>query len=241
MSFDIGNWLISYELKQMERYVDLLHVAISDNQKQFDASIEEITSAMSKEEKDQFYVINEDDFIEVESDFPRLLFSSFVVSWYSFVENHLLDFCRFRNFKITVSIQDNEHYGEGIRRAYNFLERAAGYKIDNEHWQELTRIGKTRNRIVHNNGRIPSSPLDMVNNGTPVKVEGGQTYYLQVDRDLYDYFQRHHLVEYSGLFQITPNLDYCKHLVKFGLELFEKLQKDFSKKSKLNEQPEESA
>jgi hypothetical protein len=227
MSFSLDIWLITYALEQMERYLDLLHAAIIDNQQRFDASVEKIASDMSEEEKEEFYTFNEDDFIEVSSDFPRLLFSSFVVSWYSFVENHLIDFCRSRNFKISVSIQDNEHYGEGIRRAYSFLDRAAEYKIDNEHWQELTRIGKMRNKIVHNGGRLSFSPFDVPNNRIPVKVAGDVTYYLHIEEDLYRYFQTHDLLEFTGLFHITPTLEYCKHLVKFGLEFFRKLYKDF--------------
>jgi len=227
MSFNVGNWLITYELEQMGRYLDLLHTAIIDNKKQFDASIEKIANDMSEEEKQEFYSFNEDDFVEVSSDFPRLLFSSFVVSWYSFVENHLIDFCRARNFKISISIQDNENYGEGIRRAYNFLNRAAGYQIDNVHWQELTRIGKTRNKIIHNNGRLSFSYFDKPSNGVPIKVADDVTYYLQIEEDLYHYFQTHNLLEFTGLFYITPTLEYCKHLVKLGLELFTKLYKDF--------------
>jgi hypothetical protein len=227
MSFNVGHWLISNELEQMGRYLDLLHSAINENHKQFVASIEQITSTMSEDEVENFYAFNEDDFIEVSADFPRLLFSSFVVSWYSFVEIHLMNFCKYRNLKISISIQDNENYGEGIRRAYNFLNRAAGYQIDNVHWQELTRIGKTRNKIVHNNGRLPFSPYASSSNSVPVKVHEDITYYLQIDQDLYGYLQTHNLLKFTGLFYIAPNFEYCKHLVQFGLSFFEKLYKDF--------------
>lgn len=227
MSLNIGYWLISYELGQMGRYLDLLHSAINENQKQFETSIEKITSTMSKNEKEDFYAFNEDDFIEVNADFPKLLFSSFVVSWYSFVEIHLINFCKYRNLKISISIQDNENYGEGIRRAYNFLNRATNYQIDNVHWQELTRIGKTRNKIVHNNGRLSFSLYEGLSNSIPVKVDKDITYYLQIEQDLYGYLQTHNLLEFTGLFYLAPTFDYCKHLVQFGLSFFEKLYKDF--------------
>ncbi len=232
MSLNIGYWLISYELEQMERYLDLLNAAISDNQVQFDASIEKIVSTMSVEEKTEFYEFNEDGFIEVNADFPRLLFSSFVVSWYSFVENKLISFCETRNLKISISIQENENYGEGIRRAYNFLNQAAGYQIDNVQWQELNRIGKTRNKIVHNNGRLSYSIADISNNSIPVKVYDNLTLYLQIDEDLYHYFQTHGLLKYTGTFYINPSFEYCKHLVKLGLELFKKIENDFREESR---------
>lgn len=227
MPINVGYWLLSYELKQMGRYLDLLSFAVNENQKQFDASIEQATKSMSEDEKEDFYTFYEDDFIEVGADFPRLLYSSFVVSWYSFVEVHLVNFCKHRNLKISISIQDNENYGEGIRRAYNFLNRAAGYQIDNTHWQELIRIGKTRNKLVHNNGRLSYSTGE-AKSGVLVKVHEDETLYLQIEQDLYGYFQTHNLIEFTGLFYITPTFEYCKHLVQFGFSFFEKLYKDFS-------------
>ena len=232
MFLNLGNLLISYELEQMDRYLDLLHDAISENEKQFEASIEKIASNLSEDEKAEFYEFHEDDFIELSADFPRLLFSSFIVSWYSFVENSLISFCKNQNLKISISIQDNENYEAGIRRAYNFLNRAAGYQIDNIHWQELTRIGKTRNKIVHKNGKLSFSHFQMPNNGTPYKVDDEVTLYLLIDKDLSHYLQTHNLIEFTGIFQITPTLEYCKHLVRFGLEFFEKLHNDFREESK---------
>jgi len=231
MPFISGNWIIQYELNQMERYLGLLQTTISDNQKQFNASIEKTVSTMTEDEKEDFYQFHEDDFIEVSRDFPRQLFSSFVVSWYSFVENRLMNFCKSRNLKISLSIQDNENYGKGIKRAYNFLYRAAGYKIDNEYWNELTRIRKTRNKIVHNNGRLSFSSVNMPNNSVSVDVASDVTLYLQIDKDLYQYIETHNLLEYIGVFYITPNFEYCKHLVDFGLEFFERLHKDFRKET----------
>jgi hypothetical protein len=113
-TFIPGNWLISEELKQMERYLDLLNSAVVENKKKFEASIEEVVKSLTEREKAAFYEFNEDDFAEVSRDFPRLLFSSFVVSWYSFMEIHLIDFCKYRKLKISISIQDHDNYGEGI-------------------------------------------------------------------------------------------------------------------------------
>ena len=244
MSLNIDNWLVSEKFEQMGRYLTLLHTAISENQKQLDASIEKVASTMSDDEKEGFYDAYEDEFIEAGADFPRLLFSSFVVSWYSFVENQLISFCKSQELKISISIQDNEYYGEGIRRAYNFLNRAVGYQIDNEHWKELIRIGKTRNKIVHNGGRLPYSNFNVPNNGVPVTIDDYLSIpikeevilYLQIEEDLYKYLQTHQLLEFSGLFQITPTYEYCEHLVKFGLEFFGKLYKDFSKESETQHQ-----
>ena len=148
MPLNWGRSLVSFEMDQLERYLDLIHASIIANEEQFYASMEEIASTLTEDDKEVFYEGHEGDFLELSEDFPRILFSSFVVSWYSFVEDHLISFCRKRNLNILISIEDNEHYGSGIRRAHKFLNRSAEYQIDNEHWRELILIGKVRNKIV---------------------------------------------------------------------------------------------
>ena len=237
MSLNVFQWLISEELRQMDSYLDLLHTAIKDNEEQLEASIEKHASTLSVEEREKFYETKFfAEFFGITADVPRLFFSSFVVSWYSFVEVNLVGFCENRKLKISISIRDNENYGDGIRRAYNFLNRAAGYQIDNAHWQELTRIGKTRNKIIHNNGILPFSFSSTFNNTIPVKINEDETIHVQMEADLYQYLQAHNLLEYRGLFQITPTFKYCKYLVNFGFEFFGKLYKDFSEEMKYNNQ-----
>lgn len=47
-SFIVGDWLIIEELRQMDRYLDLLNSAIGENKKQLEASIEEIAKSLVK-------------------------------------------------------------------------------------------------------------------------------------------------------------------------------------------------
>jgi hypothetical protein len=232
MSFNYNSWLITQELKQMDRYLDLLATAVSDNKKQFDITVEEFAKKTTTEsEREEFSDFVESVYEEIEEDFPRLLFSSFVVSWYSFTEIRLMDFCRHHKLKISISIQDNENFDKGIRRAYKFLSQAANYRIDNTHWQELTRVGRIRNIIVHDNGRLSSSRVDDTGNSPISKKTIGGRLYLNMEKDLYQYFQKHNLLEFRGWFCVTPNFDYCKHLVTFGLEFFETLYKTYDSTS----------
>ena len=234
MLLSVKHQLVSQELKRMERFLALLHTAVSENQAQLDASVAELTSTLSAAEKKDAYAMFLDQFLETSVDFPRLLYSSFVVSWYSVLEHHLLDFCKFQKLRISISVQDNENYGDGVRRAYNFLSRGANYQINDSLWQELIHIGKTRNRLVHNSGKLSYTRSNLPTKGIPVSVHKDVTYYLNIEEDFYRYLLTHHLLEpdHNDPFQLTPSYEYSQHLVKFGLEFFEKLYTDFGKESK---------
>ena len=61
MSLNVFHWVISEEFEQMDRYLDLLHTAISDNREQVEASIEKLASTLSVEEREKFYEAYEDE------------------------------------------------------------------------------------------------------------------------------------------------------------------------------------
>ncbi len=226
MGINISHWFVNYELEQMAKYLDLVVVALQDNQKNLMESFEAETKDMTEAEKSDFDQFHEDDYIEAGSDFPRLLFSSFVVTWYSFTENHLIDLCAKRGLRIMLSIRDSEHYGEGVRRACKFLNDAANYRIDSDHWQELLYIGRVRNKIVHEGGRLTYSYINSESKSVQIKLSDDEFAFLHVDSDLYRYLQKHNLIEFTGLYYVTPSYDYCKHLVSFGKELFTKIYED---------------
>jgi hypothetical protein len=220
---DADIWLLRTELEQMESFLDLLHTAINDSKEQFNASIEKEAKTIPEDQSQDFYEAYADDFIELDADFPRLLLSSFIVSWYSFMEDHLISFCRSRKFKT----EDKETHGWSIRHAYNFLQKTTGKTIDKDHWDELNRIREVRNIIVHSHGKIHYSPYEAASKTTPVNLDGDVTLHLKIKKSVLDYLQINNLFEPRGLFFITPTLEYCKYLVKFGKELLLKLHKDF--------------
>lgn len=238
MPFNHNSWLITQELRQMDRYLDLLSNAVSDNKKQFDATVEEFSKkTTTQSEQDEFSNFVESAYEEIETDFPRLLFSSFVVSWYSFMESRLIDFCKHSKLKISFSIHDIENLPKSvIRRAYRFLFLSANYKINNTHWNELIHIGEVRNKIVHNNGKLPSSIEEtkesVTSEMTRHLIGPKRRIYLNLKKELYQHLTEHELIDfYHDGFRITPNLNYCKHLVSFGLEFFDNLYKTFSSNS----------
>lgn len=241
MTYNHNRWLISKELSQMEHYLELLITAVDDNKKQFSLSIQEL-SENDLSDILPMSMISMDDFIEeikndVRDDFPRRLYSSFVVSWYSFMETRLLNFCSHHKLKVSVSVQDQKPLGAGIRRARNFLKRAANYEINNIHWTELVQVGKIRNLIVHSNGKLPYSRVKPKSKKPFFGKNIGGNIYLDTDENQALYLETRKILEYRGLFYVTPNLDYSKHLIRFGTEFFENLYETFEEKHLSSDKP----
>ncbi|MGI0489650.1 hypothetical protein ACN4EK_29890 [Pantanalinema rosaneae CENA516] len=148
-----------------------------------------------------------------------------MISWYSLIEHELISLCKILELKVAVSIQDDLRYGEGIRRAYKFLDKSAGYKIHDVHWQELIKIGRIRNKLVHEGGLLIPKPTKSQHS---VQVDLGEDgiIYIPIDEELYRYLSEHNLYHLGGL-NFTPNYFYCKHLINFGIELLRTIYKDF--------------
>jgi hypothetical protein len=192
-----------------------------------EAMKEEASDELSDEYIDCVINKHQDDLIEAEHDFPQLLLVSFIILWYSFVEQKLLDFCEEMKLVIVVSPKGEESLGKGIRRARNFLSQAKNYEIYQKHWQELVYIGRLRNLLVHEGRNIKLSYLKPDGESVVYKCENELDLYIPIDKGLYDYIKKHRLFEVSGVrLNIIPSIEYCKELVKFGGEIFRKLHND---------------
>ena len=213
------------KLEQMSRYLDSVNSAIQDSQKQLLTDLEAVAKNIDEEEKIEFYNFYEDDLIEIGSNFPILFFSSFLIGWYSLIEHELTSLCKVLDLKILVSIQDDLRYGEGIRRAYKFLDKSVGYKIYDVHWQELVKIGRIRNKLVHEGGLLIPKPTKS-QPSVQVNLDESGIIYVPIDEELYRYLSEHSLY-HLGELNLTPNYFYCKHLVDFGIEFLTKIYKDF--------------
>jgi hypothetical protein len=216
--------LLIIELEQMLRYVKIIDLAIQDNRKSLITHLESILKDMSDEEKADFYELKEDEIIELSNTFPELLYSNFVISWYSFIEHELINICERLNLRISISIKENFRSREGIDRAKIFLREVSNYKIDNNHWEELNKIRKIRNRLVHQKGILRPKP-SRCNPSVRIDLAEDEVFYLPIDEELYRYLYKHSLY-HIGEWRITFNYDYCAHLVEFGKELLKEIYED---------------
>lgn len=225
MGINLRLWFIQAKLRQMEKYLELCNSAFVQKSdeivKSFDKYIK--TSDLLNEEID--YDQFTDELIEIEKVFPKQLFSSFVISWYAFVEQELLDFCEICELKIEISAKDNIRFKKGIDRAKEFLDEAANYQIEQEDWQQLDQIRTLRNFLVHKGTEINCStlPIDKPNS-CKILDKDEVSLYFEMQDCLLSYLQKYNLIETVGItLLVIPTMEYCKGLIDFGLQFFKKL------------------
>ncbi|XGV95276.1 MAG: hypothetical protein ACAF41_21320 [Leptolyngbya sp. BL-A-14] len=225
MGINIKVWTINWKFQQMSRYLDLIQGAFSQNWNETEKTYDEKMSIQVEEE--EYYLLEDhytDKFIEIGRDFPNLLFSSFIITWYAFVEQQLAKLCD--SFKSDILELDSNRQDKGIRRSRKLLLTAAKYEIEAADWQELIVIGKLRNLLVHNGNELNGSPFQSGDKEVALVSKTGNTYYFSIDPALLIYLQKHELLEQMNFsLEILPTLSYCKHLVEFGRSFLIKLQR----------------
>jgi len=222
-----NSWLIDFELKQFR---DLLYV-LSNSLKDFERKLEDWYTAdeldnMDDEQQDQYerYI---DIYGSVLGDFPRRIYSAFLVSWYSFVEDALEHLCMDLNLTVSIRFQEQEKLGSGILRAKRFLSETGHIEIVKEDWLELDFIRRIRNQIVHDGGKFPRSLDRPDNNAQTILIKEEETsYHVTIDNALYEYLELHSLHHFYGTLIVNPSLEYCQHLVSFGQRFFSKILSD---------------
>jgi len=224
---------VSYELDQMSRYLDLVQGSLNSNYEELEARYAEMvvegdsTSETISFGSDEY----EDEFLEATQDFPQLVLLSFIVIWYSFVEQNLLDLCEQLMLRIEIRPRDSEKSDKGIWRARRFLLREKGYEVDADHWRELTEINRLRNFIVHEGKRIEFSYVQSEGRLDPVRyqTDGGAVVFLRIGQELFRYIQKRGISTSRGpIVEILPSIEYCKSLVDLARRLFRKLYADLS-------------
>ena len=159
------------------------------------------------------------DEIEDFHDNKTFFYASLVMMCYSCIERHLTEICMHVHSKDGPQFNDKKA-GTGIFGAYEFLELAMDYKINNADWIELNLIRRLRNNLVHL--------------GFEVGLHDGGDYeklltdgVSKPDQSLIEYLAKWNAV---SSFSIRLNDEYCQHLVSFTEDLFENIINDLCSK-----------
>jgi hypothetical protein len=233
ISMKIHSLLTGFEIAEMSRYLDLVQSAIDQRLIEIEDSYKDALSEDLSE--DELYLLDDhytDKFLEAGSKFPQFLFSNFVFSWYSFVEQKLLNICTNIRKELSINLGDFKSYGKGIRRARKFLLQEKEYEIHQPYWEELVHIGRLRNHIIHNGNRLIGSYLESEEGMIQLKDDDGVSFFFLIDNTLFDYIKANNLYDHSGIFlDISPTNEYCNHLIKFAHKFLNKIYIDLSSKS----------
>jgi hypothetical protein len=221
---DIYNvWLINFELGQMAGYLKVLKTSLVDYQEKLE--IVELPSSQEVLEDDE---ANDrfnawfDEMSSIQGDFPRRLYSSFVVSWYSIVEDTLLKLCDDLNLQIDYELKTEKKFSKGIWCARDLLQTCCSFQFDPKQWQELTLINKIRNQVVHNRGTFTHfiEKPEKLSRFVLLKQDDTDCY-IDIDKNLYNYLINHELLSFYKTYFIWPTPEYCEYLVTFGHSLFD--------------------
>ncbi|MBD1868264.1 hypothetical protein H6F93_18460 [Leptolyngbya sp. FACHB-671] len=226
MGINIRVFTTNYKFHQMSKYLNLVQEAFSQHLDEIEKVYEEEISREMEEE--EYYFLKDhytDKFIEMERDLPDLLLSSFVITWYSFVEQQLEDICK--SFETDISAPENIKHDKGIRRSRKILLTIAKYEINSADWQELVKIGGLRNLLVHTGNRLNGSLFRSTGKEISLVSEVGNTYYFSIEPSFLSYLKKHKLLEHTGFsLNIFPTFSYCDYLVEFGRSLLIRLYSD---------------
>jgi hypothetical protein len=214
-------WKTNFEVGQMKDYLEFIATALTDFEAKLENkySIEDLSkigNSQDDEDKSIEYEHYIDMFESIYGDFPRRLYSSFFITCYSFIEETLLQICD--ELSIIYKPKKND---KGIWRAIHAMTQE-GIIIDYSKGKELEKINKIRNIITHENGMI-KKVLEPNKKFVGPIMHDGIPYFLDIDKDVYDYLDENKILHYYGTFFIFPTNAYCNKLVIFVESFFKQL------------------
>src|SRR5262245_27083581 len=96
-------YVLEGEFDLMSKYLETLPSFLTSSELELQGYLEQQASDLDEEAKYDFYESYQDEFAELGEEFPRLLLNGFIVTWYSFVEQQLIELCHRRKLTITIS------------------------------------------------------------------------------------------------------------------------------------------
>jgi hypothetical protein len=95
--------------------------------------------------------------------YPNLQRRSLLIILFSFFERQLDQLCELIAKEHRAQIVHTDLKGKGIDRARLYLQKIAGLPLDTSVvWQEIKRIQKVRNVIVHNDAKLTGADKDLI-------------------------------------------------------------------------------
>lgn len=94
--------------------------------------------------------------------YPNLQRRSILIVLFSFLEHQLDQLCQLFAKEQRLKIINTDLRGKGIDRTRLYLQKVIGLRLDGSHvWQEIKRIQKVRNVIVHNDAKLTGADKDL--------------------------------------------------------------------------------
>jgi hypothetical protein len=160
------------KFEDMEEFKRFTLAAIEDEKKSIQKRFDKDTKDLTKEEIEEYYDWNSEDYFLVEDVFKNISMYSFIVIFYSYIESGLNTICNVEYSDIAryhrkqgeppFLIRCKDMKGEGIKRSKLYLEKVIGLNIHagEKPWSEIETLRKIRNAIIHDDGTVSGQIID---------------------------------------------------------------------------------
>lgn len=161
---DVWWWVVNPEIGRFSRYLLELDRILSKEIQTNVSDAEEIdttsfaiseTSGKWSQEYTTWTILTNS--VQELEDFANILFKSFIVSVYSYLESSLLERCRGVEQKHNYRLSVKDLSGQGIQQAMSYLLKVhqLGYSLGtSKEWGQIQNLRILRNCIAHNGGRL---------------------------------------------------------------------------------------
>lgn len=143
-------WRIKNEIRLFELYLEELKVFLDKK----DIGNEETWKKLSDEEQELYL----DSFIDYKDDIIKqnqILYSSFIITIFSFFEAELNKICERCGVGNKDKIMLKDFAGSGILRANIYMRKVCRITVpEKELWEELEKIKEVRDCLVHSGGEV---------------------------------------------------------------------------------------
>ena len=149
--------LINFEIRSFRLYLKEMNLYLEAESEQIDQSMVELEKTIGDNEEKKDEITNR--YIK-SREFNNILFSSFVVSTYSYFESKLNNICRRCEKVFAFEIKLEDFKDQGFNRARKYLEKVCKLNMpDIRVFEKITFLSKVRNFIVHNGGSIKEKEI----------------------------------------------------------------------------------
>ena len=205
--------ILSSQFEELREHFDSVQRLLKGEEKRISDWMDSQTARFSPEEQDQFNEWYGEDYLKFKDSFPSIQRNAVFITIYSELEDVLKFLCRALARKIGCAIQTYKWRGGILEKVKACLEQDIGIEMSRimSLWDEVIKIRKIRNTIVHNGGWLDNREesdaelIDYITNKKPsIKLldsKGDDFYKIQLSD--------------SSLFEVIDTFDqFLKGLLK---------------------------
>lgn len=131
---------------------------------------------------------------------PKMHYSSFLLTWFSFVESELIELCSICEAKL--NLKKSAAKLRGIYDIKMYLSNDVGISINQERYKEINIIREIRNKIAHLGPNFDKKLSEYEK------------------EELKNYIEEHGLIREEKYKSIYIHYDYCMYLLELSNEIF---------------------